>query len=508
MKLRPYQTEAHERTMHELHQYRSSLVVMATGLGKTVLFGHVAHDWPRGRILIMAHRDELIRQAADKIKAITGEPPAIEMGESTSDEQGWTGKARVVVTSVQTMSRENRLKRFNPEEFGLLICDEAHHAVGRSYRTVFDHYQQNPDLRLLGVTATPKRADDLAMGQVFESVAYEYGIERGIADGWLVPIQQKAITVEGLDFSQVKSLAGDLHESQLESILIEEKLLHSVAAPTVELSGDRPTLVFCVTVKHAEKMAEVINRYKPQSALYLCGDRSLHSIEYRREQIERFRAGSLQYLCNVGIFLEGFDAPSTAVICMARPTKSLPLYTQVIGRGTRPLPGIVDSLETGQERRQAIQDSSKPYMIVLDFVGNSGRHKIISAIDVLGGRYGEAVREYARKTAEKEGRQMDIDAALQRAMDELALEEEERSRRQVIRAHADYRASQVDVFDSASQVPVVGVGIEKYRVTDKQVGLLVKLGVAENKAKTFSRRQASTVIDKLLKGKRGSAATA
>src|SRR5262249_37454191 len=145
-----------------------------------------------------------------------------------------------------------------------------------------------------------------------------------------------------------------------------------------------PTLVFCASVGHARLMAEVLCRYRRGSARALDG--TSHP-EERRAVVGDFRAGRLQYLCNCGLFLEGFDAPAVAVVVMARPTKSLALYTQILGRGTRPLPGVVDplALAPAAERRAAIAASAKPRMLVLDFVGNSGRHRIITAADLLGG---------------------------------------------------------------------------------------------------------------------------
>src|SRR5262249_11353944 len=120
---------------------RSVLAVLSTGLGKTVIFSHVAHRWKRGRVLVMAHRDELIRQAADKLERVTGEPCDIEMADLYADSSPLNGRAKVVVTSVQTMSR--RFSRFDPQDFGLLVTDEAHHAVADSYQAVWKHFGQN-----------------------------------------------------------------------------------------------------------------------------------------------------------------------------------------------------------------------------------------------------------------------------------------------------------------------------------------------------------------------------
>lgn len=492
MNLRPYQTDCLESIKSGFASSKSLLAVLATGCGKTVIFAHLAHDWTEGRVLVIAHREELIAQAAQKIRAITGDVPGVEMGsERVSDT--CMDKPKVVVSSVQTMCRDNRQKQFQPVEFGLLIIDEAHHAVAGTYRKVIDYFGQNDQLKVLGVTATPKRADELAMGQIFEACAFDYGIEPAIEDGWLVPVHQRVVRVEGLDFSRVKSTAGDLNEGDLEAILIEEEKLHKVAAPTIELAGDQPTLVFCVTVRHAEMLADVLNRYKPHSAAALSGasDRTL-----RRQTVDRFRGGDLQLLCNCGLFLEGFDAPNTAVVVMARPTKSLTLYSQVLGRGTRPLPGVVDGIESAEDRRAAIHDSKKPHMIVLDFVGNSGRHKIVTAADVLGGKYGEPVRAYAKKTMEEEARPANIEEAMERASAELDLENEERERRRRIIARASYRADDVSPFVGGRAIqPAAPIGDP---ATEKQVRFLIRLGMSADHAKRLSKNQARGAIGRLL----------
>lgn len=481
--MRPYQREALDSVMLKLREHQSTLVEMATGTGKTVLFASLASQWP-GRVLVIAHRQELVEQAAEKIGALTDGSVGIEMGEHKVGESD----CKVVVGSVQTLCRESRRQHFDADEFSLIITDEAHHAVGNSYRAVYEAF---PGAKHLGVTATPKRADELALGQVFESVAYQYGIEPAVRDGWLVPVRQKVIQVDGLDFSRVRTLAGDFNESDLEKILTEEEPLHEVAASVSEIIGDRQALVFCVTVKHAEMLAAVLNRYRPRSTAFLSGATDK---ETRAETVGQYKAGRIQVLCNCALFLEGFDAPSTSVVVMARPTKSLVLYTQVLGRGTRTLPGVIDPFAEGtaDQRRLAIAESGKPDMLALDFVGNSGRHKIVTSYDVLGGKWGAPAREYAKKTAEEEGSAMPVDVALERAEAEMALEQfvmVERQRRARIKARAEWREREVSPF----------VGGDTDGPTDKQLGLLVKLGVSRERARSFGKRQASVVIDKLMR---------
>ncbi len=332
---------------------------------------------------------------------------------------------------------------------------------------------------------------------------FTYPLKAAIDDGWLVPVRQQAVVVQGLDFSKVRVTAGDLNEGDLEKILAEEKILHATAVPTIEIVGPLPTLVFCVSVAHAHRLAEVLCRYKKDSAIALDGTTAR---ETRRDQVERFKNGEVQFLVNCGLFLEGFDAPTTAAVVMARPTKSLGLYAQVLGRGTRPLPGVVDhsSLITPADRRGAIAESGKPWMLALDFVGNSGRHRIVTATDLLGGKWEEPVREYARQTAEQEGHPTMVGEALERAADEMELLREiaERKRREQIKAEAEYHARNVSPFGRDGGTPRVdqqseGTTAFTETATPNQVWFLVKrLGWQESTARKLGKRQASAIIGK------------
>jgi superfamily II DNA or RNA helicase len=371
---------------------------------------------------------------------------------------------------------------------------------------IYKHFQQNANCKHLGVTATPKRHDEFAMEQVFESVAYNYGIEEAVIDGWLVPVRQHVVKVEDLDFSSIRTTAGDFNERDLEAVMLQEKVLHAIASPAVELCGDRPTLVFCVTVAHAERITEILNRYKKGSAEWLCGETPK---DERRAKVQDFKDGKTQYLCNCGLFLEGFDAPNTANIVMGRPTKSLPLYTQVIGRGTRALPGVIDPFAEGspEQRKAAILASGKPFMTIFDFAGNAGRHKLISAADILGGKWGVPVRERAKKVAEEEGESgMMVDDALEAASDELELlkEQQEIRRRAEIKAKATYQSYNVNAFDkSDSHSSHTQSTVGKEPPTEKQIWKLKSLGVKESTAREYSKKQASAVISSLLEKQNG-----
>lgn len=438
MILRPYQIEAKKSVHLLLAEHQSTLVEMATGCGKTVLFAALAHEWA-GRVLVIAHRDELIRQAAEKIQIMTGCQVAIEMGRERAQDTLYGSK--VTVGSVQTLSRSRRRERFHPDHFSLIIVDEAHHAAAATYREVLDYFAS---AKRLFVTATPKRGDGIALGTVCDSVAFQYGIEPAIDDGWLVPVKQTVVKVDNLDFSKARTVAQDFNAADLEAILTEEAPLHAMVASAHELIGHQQALWFCVSVAHAKACAAVLARYVDSGKVaFLSGDTPT---EDRRNVVDAYKAGRVQHLLNCALFLEGFDAPNTSAIVMGRPTKSLSLYMQVLGRGTRPLPNVVDGIDGAEQRREAIALSAKPFMTVIDFAGNAGKHQIIQATDVLGGKHELPVREYAKQTLQEEGTAVAIEEALERAKQELELLAEEDSLRKAITAKAQFKTYDVDPF--------------------------------------------------------------
>lgn len=493
--LRPYQDECVTNILTELREGRRTLAVMPTGTGKTVVFGSVAAEWTTGRVLVMAHRDELIRQAQDKVGAIVGETPEIEMGDDYATDRGVL-TSHVVVTSVQTMCRERRHSRFKPNDFGLLIIDEAHHAVASTYGKVIDYFSQNPSLKILGVTATPDRTDEMALGRIFESVAYQYEISDAIKDGWLVPVEQQFVFVEGLDFSNARTTAGDLNGGDLAAEMEKEKALHGVVGPTMELAGDQQTLLFAASVAHAERMCEIINRHRPDSAEFVCGTTPM---EERREMIRRYSRGDFQFLCNCGVATEGFDEPRIGVVAIARPTKSRSLYAQMAGRGTRPLPGLVDGLDDAAQRIAAIRASAKSSVLILDFVGNSGRHKLCCTADILGGNYDDAIVDRARDNAAKKsakGERADMTQELFDAKEQI--EAEARRRRAAITAQARYQTTKVSPFDVFDIVPNREPGWHKgRRPTDKMLAYLQKSGIPDKELSELTFSSAGQLIGEI-----------
>lgn len=265
----------------------------------------------------------------------------------------------------------------------------VHNCTALSYRKILEYFKLNPDIKILGVTATPDRTDEEALGQVCDSVAFNYSITEAISDGWLVPISCQMVSIAGLDFSSVRTTAGDLNGADLAAIMEAEEVCQGVCSATLDIIGDKQTIVFTPSVKHAEMACAIFNRHKAGIAEWVSGKTEK---EARRKIMDNVVSGKTQILCNVGVATEGFDAPGVEVIVMARPTKSRALYAQMAGRATRPQAGLVDQFATAAERRTAISSSKKPNAMLIDFVGNSGRHKLINGLDLLGGKYTEAER--------------------------------------------------------------------------------------------------------------------
>lgn len=496
---RPYQNAALDATLRQLEQYHSTVVVLPTGLGKTVYASKLIAGWEKGNCLFLAHTKELIVQAADKLEAELGYRPGVEMNiQGVEPDTLWQG-GMTVVGSVQTMYGDRRLAKYARHPFGLIVVDECHHATSATYKKVVGYFQAlNPNLKVVGITATPNRADGTALGLMFESVAYQMSINDAIGGGWLAPVAQEYVVVDSLDFDGIKTKKNefgeaDFNASQLEAVLTQEEMLHKLAVPTLEKVGDRSTLVFTATVRHAHELAAVLNRYKPQSAAAVDGGTDP---ERRKELVRDFASGKIQFLTNCAVLTEGFDAPRCSAVVMGRPTKSLSLYTQMLGRGLRPLPGVVDGVPDAQDRRLAILTSDKPNCLVLDFVGNSN-HKLASSYDVLGGKYDTETRELARREATRERK--DVGEVMEQAAALLAIERQWKEREDIKAREVRYGSHAVNPFD-ADAPEVVGsdyTGPARGTATDSQVRLLVNLGVDPHVAERYSKRQAGAVIDSL-----------
>lgn len=499
--LRPYQQAALNATRQQLKQFNSTVVVLPTGLGKTVYAAKLISEWEHGNTLFLAHTKELISQAADKLGAELGYRPGVEMGTQAVElDTLWSGGLSIV-GSVQSMYGDRRLEKYRAHPFGLIVVDECHHSTSSTYKKVVAFFQElNPNLKVVGITATPNRSDGTALGLMFESVAYQMSINDAVTQGWLVPVDQEYVVVDSLTLDDVKTKKNEFGEAdfaqgQLEEVMVQEEMLHKLAVPTLDKVGDRPTLVFTASVRHAHELAAVLNRYRPDSAVAVDGKTER---EKRQEMIRDFSEGKVQFLCNCAVLTEGFDAPKCAAVVMGRPTKSLTLYTQMLGRGLRPLPNTVDGVPDAGDRRLAILTSDKPKCMVLDFVGNSN-HKLANAYDVLGGNYDSETRELARREATRERK--DVGEVMEQASALLTLERMWKEREHIRARDVQYGSHAVNPFDEHG-AEIVGSGYTgpaRGTATDSQVRLLINFGVSKAEAESYSKRQAGAVIDSIGK---------
>lgn len=506
MSSRPYQSAAHDAIFKEFETVNSTLVEMATGTGKTVLISMVAKTMAsKGkRILVIAHRSELIFQAKDKIERFTGLTCGIEMGDfkTTNQASFFHSREQVIIASVQTLSRGGdgggRIGKFDPMDFGLVICDEAHHGVAATYQSIFNYFRTNPDCKILGLTATADRADEESLGQIFETVAYEYGILDAIRDGWLVPIDQQFVSVDDLDLSSVRTTAGDLNGADLAAVFESEKPLHKVASSTIDIIGSYRCLGFAASVDHARMLTEIFNRHRPGMASSVNGSTDL---DERKQIITDFAAGKIQFLWNCGVFLEGFDDSGIEFVVMGRPTKSRALYAQMCGRGTRPHDSIAHRLNDAPGamlRRGMIARSCKPNVRIIDFVGNSGKHKLITTADILGGRISEVATQAAVQAAQRSGRPVRMAVVLEeeekRQTEKKQRQLEEQARKAKLTAKSSFKTQSIDPFDLMSIKPEKNNGSDRgKKLSEKQRAMMRdKMGLDPDK---YEYIQAKQLID-------------
>ncbi|AZM54141.1 ATP-dependent helicase [Streptomyces sp. WAC 01529] len=381
---RPYQLDAIEalRTGWDNGQTRLA-VVLPTGAGKTVVFSHLAHQMLDGlggrRVLVIAHREELIEQAASKLLAVD---PMLRVGivKASRDDHH---DADVIVASVQTLAVQRRREAIR--DIGLIIVDECHHAAARSYMEVLAHFGAWDGVPTAGFTATMTRTDG-GLAEVWEDVVFRLDILDMISDGYLCDVRGKSITVDTLDLNKVKTRGGDLVDGQLGKALEDSGALDAVAKAYADHASDRPGVVFTPTVATAQAAAASL-RGVGIAAAPVWGDMGR---DERRATLARYEAGDVQVLTNCMVLTEGFDAPHTSCVVVARPTKSPGLYVQMVGRGLRPAPGKRDAL-------------------LLDVMGAASRHKLASMVDLTAREVGEAeegksLREVAEQHAAAEKR--------------------------------------------------------------------------------------------------------
>lgn len=474
MELRPYQKEAKEAIFEQWDSgVLKTLLVLPTGCGKTVVFAKVTEECVRkgDRVLILAHRGELLDQAADKLLKTTGLGCALEKAEN-SCMGSWF---RVVVGSVQTMMREKRLGSFPADYFNTIIIDEAHHCISDSYQRVLQHF---PDAQVLGVTATPDRGDMRNLGIYFESLAYEYTLPKAIKEGYLSPIKALTIPLK-IDMSGVSVQAGDFKVSDIGTAL--DPYLQGIAQEMQKYCLDKKTVVFLPLVKTSQKFRDLLNKYGFQAA-EVNGDS-----QDRAEILQDFDAGKYNVLCNSMLLTEGWDCPSVDCIVVLRPTKVRSLYCQMVGRGTRLSP------ETG-----------KDHLLLLDFLWHTERHELCHPASLI--CENEEVAQKMTENLEKNaGMPVDIEEAEKTASEDVVAQREEALAKQLSEMKKrkgrlvdplQFEMS-IQAEDLSNYTP--SFGWEMGPPSDKQKQTLEKLGIMPDQIENAGK--AAKILDRLDKRK-------
>ncbi len=470
MELRPYQQEAKDAVFEQWDNgIRKTLLVLPTGCGKTIVFAKVTEDCVRkgDRVLILAHRGELLDQAADKLKKTTGLNSAVEKaGDSCLG--SWF---RVVVGSVQTLMREKRLKQFPEDYFDTIIIDEAHHCISDSYQKVLQHF---PDAHVLGVTATPDRGDMRNLGQYFESLAYEYTLPKAIKEGYLTPI--KALTIPlTIDMSSVSVQAGDFKASDIGTAL--DPYLEGIAQEMKKYCADKKTVVFLPLVKTSQKFRDILNRHGFQAA-EVNGDS-----QDRAEILTDFESGKYNVLCNSMLLTEGWDCPSVDCVVVLRPTKVRSLYCQMVGRGTRLSPG-------------------KDHLLLLDFLWHTERHELCHPASLICDNE-EVAQKMTENLEEAAGCPIDIEEAEQKASEDVVAQREEALAKQLAEMKRRKKKlvdplqfeMSIQAEDLSGYVPAFGW--ECAPPSDKQKQTLEKLGILPDEIDNAGK--AAKLLDRLGK---------
>ena len=467
--LRPYQQQARDRIHAEWDAgHTRTLLVLPTGTGKTIVFASVAADQVRAgdRVLILAHRGELLEQAADKLQRSTGLVSAVEKAESTCLDSWF----RVVVGSVQTLQRTARLERFPQDYFGTIIIDEAHHAITDGYRRILDYFS---GAKVLGVTATPDRGDMRNLGEVFDSLAFEYKLTDAIKEGYLCKIMAQTIPLQ-LDITSVTMSGGDYAVGDLGTAL--DPYLEQIAAEMARRCKSLKTVVFLPLIKTSQKFRDLLNTYGFRAA------EVNGQSDDRRQVLADFDAGKYNVLCNSMLLTEGWDCPSVDCVVVLRPTKVRSLYSQMVGRGTRLSPGKTD-------------------LLLLDFLWMTDKHELCRPADLVC-----EDRTVARQMTEhlaETGCPEDIEEAAAQASEDVVAQreealakqlEEQRRKKAKLVDPLQYEMS-IQAEDLAGYVPAFGW--EAGPPSEQQTAALEKLGILPDAVESAGK--AALLLDRLNK---------
>lgn len=469
MSLRPYQNEAVEAIENEWKTgHKRTLLVLPTGCGKTIVFSKVVADTVEdgGRALILAHRGELLQQAADKLKNTTGIDSALDKAAS----HGAESFLPVTVGSIQTLMRDNRLQEYDPDHFDTIVVDEAHHALSESYKKVLDYFTGN----VLGVTATPDRGDMKSLGEIFESLAYEYTLPQAIREGYLCPIKAQTIPLN-IDLTKVRTQQGDYATGDLGNAL--EPYLDQIADTIAQKYADRKMVVFLPLIATSQHFCQLLI------------DRGLNALEVngnskdRDEVIKTFDSMDRGILCNSMLLTEGWDCPSVDCIVVLRPTKIRSLYCQMVGRGTRLCDG-------------------KDHLLILDFLWMTTKHELCRPTCLICKK--EEIAKAIEKKMDTSGEVIDINDDTIKDVEEDVRKQREDALAKELAEQRKKKAKLVDplqfemsILDEDLQGYEPTFGWEMEQPTQRQLETIEKMGL--NPDGITTKGYATMLLDRLMK---------
>jgi superfamily II DNA or RNA helicase len=437
---RPYQLDCIAKTLTAFESHNRVLDVLPTGSGKTIIFSWLADHFNKQnrRVLILAHREELINQAIEKLHKATGIYAQKEKAESRASRH-----AQVIVGSIQTL-RDDRLRGWPANHFGLVVADEAHHSTSASWRDTLGHFAAS---KILGVTATPHRSDEKNLGNFYETVGYEIGLFDLIHQGYLSPIVLRSIPLK-IDVGSVQMRSGDYAVDSLGKTL--EPYLPLIAGAIREHAGFRRILIFCPLIATSEKMAAAM-KAEGFSCEHVHGES--HD---RREILARFENGETECLCNAMLLTEGYDNPAVDCVINLRLTKSNTLYSQIVGRGTRIHPG-------------------KENLLLMDFLWQHGRHKLCKPAHLIAGDDDELAEEMTAQL-ENPKRYGEPQLNLEDLMSETQAKREAALARRLAEK-ANRKAREERLIQSATEVADTQIFNPEKPISQKQMRLIIRFGL-------------------------------
>ncbi len=546
-KLRDYQHGWMASVRKERETFSRLLGVAATGTGKTSFFAALAHEevtQRSGRVLILENRDKLVRQTAKRIEKETGIEAEVEMASDRA-----SPFASVVVASVQTLCKDERLMGFPPGHFTLVVADESHHALSKSWQKVLNYFHYGaeslvegweapldgsytPKCLVMGVTATPELANKQSLGEFYQSQSFYYTYIDAVRDGWLVPPETRNIPLK-INLKDIRvgrtPNGSDFNASDLSQRLIP--VLEALADQIVTEASDRKGIVFVPSIECARLLADALTR-RGLYGIFVSGE----CLDVDEKTEDFVNSGPGTFLCNAALYVEGADFPDVNCVVPARATKSSGFYKQQIGRGTRVLPGTVDHLDTPEERRQAIAQSAKTNLLILDPLWISDRIDLCDAYDLF------TDKPEVKAKMKLDGVQPSAEAAEQATRDLIkALEREAKKHKNKQARVIDPLAWAMSIGDAAlanwkpenkwdsdpitagqasflrqngidatkiqykgMASKIIGRVLSRHKLglaTGRQLSLMHQLGLDEQSCATLTEEQASAVIDKLIAAK-------